>query len=226
MPRKCSICTDKRRMEIGETIVAGEALRDIAIRFGKSTAAVYRHKSKCIKNKLVPAVRAEERIQEIRQRAAEGDLIEDLVELREMTREIAWVRARKYCDHDSPCAHLDVNWWNKKDVNSRSYSVIRVQYKFFVTDENGNSVFVTNPGFRGGNILLNPSSECWLSSATKIFSSIALEMFWVVRSDLKIVLLAPKLDDIALVGLVWIWCLVNIHRIGVRRYHLSCRIKS
>lgn len=25
MPRKCSVCKDKRRMEIGEAIVAGEA---------------------------------------------------------------------------------------------------------------------------------------------------------------------------------------------------------
>jgi hypothetical protein len=76
-------------MEIGEAIVAGEPFRSIAERFGKSIPAVSRHKNRCMKDKLVPAVRAEERLLEIRRKTAEGDLIEDLVELRKMAREIA-----------------------------------------------------------------------------------------------------------------------------------------
>lgn len=44
MPRKCTICEHPQRSEIDAALAAGDPLRNIAKRFGTSTAALSRHK--------------------------------------------------------------------------------------------------------------------------------------------------------------------------------------
>ncbi len=45
MPRTCTICSHAARADIDRALVAGEAFRDIAGRFGTSKTAVFRHKA-------------------------------------------------------------------------------------------------------------------------------------------------------------------------------------
>jgi hypothetical protein len=44
MPRPCSICTHSQRQAIDAALTAGEALRNMAPRFGTSVTALHRHK--------------------------------------------------------------------------------------------------------------------------------------------------------------------------------------
>lgn len=44
MPRVCTVCTHPKRGEIDAALVAGEAYRHIAARFGISTGALQRHR--------------------------------------------------------------------------------------------------------------------------------------------------------------------------------------
>jgi hypothetical protein len=44
MPRPCSICTHPQRHDIDQALTAGEALRNMAPRFGTSVTALHRHK--------------------------------------------------------------------------------------------------------------------------------------------------------------------------------------
>jgi|SoiMetStandDraft_2_1073263.scaffolds.fasta_scaffold11612_5 hypothetical protein len=44
MPRPCSICTHPQRQAIDQALTAGEALRNMAPRFGTSVTALHRHK--------------------------------------------------------------------------------------------------------------------------------------------------------------------------------------
>ena len=60
MPRSCTVCTHEARAEIERALVAGEAFRNIAERFGTSAAALHRHKADHLPVKLVKAREAEE----------------------------------------------------------------------------------------------------------------------------------------------------------------------
>ena len=60
MPGKCTVCTHEARAEIERALVAGEAFRNIAERFGTSAAALHRHKADHLPVKLVKAREAEE----------------------------------------------------------------------------------------------------------------------------------------------------------------------
>jgi hypothetical protein len=59
-PRTCTICRHEKHQEIDRAIVAGGSMRDIARRFGTSTAALQRHKAEHLPGKLVKAVERQE----------------------------------------------------------------------------------------------------------------------------------------------------------------------
>jgi len=58
MPRTCTVCTHEQRDAIDRALVAGEAFRHIAARFGTSTAALVRHKTDHIPAHLAKAEEA------------------------------------------------------------------------------------------------------------------------------------------------------------------------
>lgn len=60
LPRKCSVCQHSQIVEINQAIVAGEALRSIAKRYGFSPSAVERHAKKHLPAALVKAKEIEE----------------------------------------------------------------------------------------------------------------------------------------------------------------------
>jgi hypothetical protein len=60
MPRVCTICTHQSRRAIEQALVAGEPFRNIASRFGTSTAALKRHKDDHLPGKIVQAKAAQE----------------------------------------------------------------------------------------------------------------------------------------------------------------------
>ena len=88
MPRTCSICTHPERHAIDKALVAGEAFRNIAQRFGTSTGALHRHKAEHLPRLLARARRDEDRHaealvaqqgdQEARDEAAAVDVMAEL----------------------------------------------------------------------------------------------------------------------------------------------------
>lgn len=60
MPRTCTICNHPEHGAINGALVAGEAFRNIARRFGTSPAALYRHKKTDLPETLVKAARIAE----------------------------------------------------------------------------------------------------------------------------------------------------------------------
>lgn len=71
MPRVCTICQHPQRAAIDHALVAGEALRDIAGRFGVSKSALERHKAEHLPDTLV-------RAQEAAEEAAALDVLQQL----------------------------------------------------------------------------------------------------------------------------------------------------
>jgi transposase-like protein len=63
VPRTCTICTHPGREAIDAALVAGEAYRNIAERFGTSTTALVRHKADHLPASLPQAKHAEETTQ-------------------------------------------------------------------------------------------------------------------------------------------------------------------
>lgn len=63
MPRRCTICDHPDRDAIDAALVAGDAYRNIAERFGTSTTALVRHKSDHVPAHLSKAKHAEETTQ-------------------------------------------------------------------------------------------------------------------------------------------------------------------
>src|SRR5687767_5637427 len=63
MPRRCTVCDHAERDAIDAALVAGEAYRNIAERFGTSTTALVRHKDDHIPASLSKAKHAEETTQ-------------------------------------------------------------------------------------------------------------------------------------------------------------------
>jgi hypothetical protein len=60
LPRTCTVCVHDSRVEIDRALVAGEAFRNIAERFGTSATALHRHKGEHLPAKLLMAQQAEE----------------------------------------------------------------------------------------------------------------------------------------------------------------------
>jgi hypothetical protein len=58
MPRPCSICTHSQRHAIDAALTAGEALRNMAPRFGTSVTALHRHKHEHLSIPLTQAQHA------------------------------------------------------------------------------------------------------------------------------------------------------------------------
>ncbi len=76
MPRRCTICTHKRRVEIDQALVAREPFRAIARQYGVSKDALLRHHDDHLPTALVKAQDAAE--------AAQADaLLAQVVELRD-----------------------------------------------------------------------------------------------------------------------------------------------
>jgi len=91
MPRTCSICAHEDRAEIESALVGGTPYRKIAERFSLSQAALSRHKSGHLPEKLTKAKDAEE--------AAEADaLLSQIRQLQETTLRILR-RAEREGDH-------------------------------------------------------------------------------------------------------------------------------
>ncbi len=59
MPRACTVCAHAERQAIDKALVAGEAFRNIAQRFGTSVAALHRHKGEHLPRLLAKAQRQE-----------------------------------------------------------------------------------------------------------------------------------------------------------------------
>ena len=55
MPQTCSICRNPQRDAIDAALIAGEALRSIAKRFGTSASAVFRHRNSDLSPALIQA---------------------------------------------------------------------------------------------------------------------------------------------------------------------------
>ena len=81
MARTCSICTHPEWAAINQALVADEAFRNIAVRFGPSTSALTRHKAEHIPEQLVAAKEAEDA-------AAADDLLGQVRELQGHARTI------------------------------------------------------------------------------------------------------------------------------------------
>ena len=62
MARTCTICTHSERTEIDQALLAGEAFRHIAARFGTSASALLRHKKADIPATLARAKQADEEV--------------------------------------------------------------------------------------------------------------------------------------------------------------------
>lgn len=75
MPRTCTICTQAKREEIDQVLLAGEPYRHIASRFGTSTAALQRHKAEHVPVHVAKAREAAEV-------ASADDLLEQIKGLR------------------------------------------------------------------------------------------------------------------------------------------------
>jgi len=63
MPRTCTICSHKDRLEIERALVAGEAFRNIAARTGTSTTSLKRHKDDHLPKKIVQARQAQQEVE-------------------------------------------------------------------------------------------------------------------------------------------------------------------
>jgi hypothetical protein len=75
MPRTCSICIHPQRPAIDRALIAGEAFRNIAERFGTSATALTRHKKDHVPARVAKA-------QEAKQVANADDLLTQLKALR------------------------------------------------------------------------------------------------------------------------------------------------
>ena len=62
MPRTCTICRHPQKAEIDEALLAGTPFRNIAKRYGTSSAALVRHKSKDLPAALVKAKQVSEEV--------------------------------------------------------------------------------------------------------------------------------------------------------------------
>jgi hypothetical protein len=81
MSATCTVCSHPKRKAIEAAHIAGEPLRQIAARFGRSRDSVHRH----VKSHLLPRLAAAAEKKEI----AEGsDLLERLLELNRVSRSI------------------------------------------------------------------------------------------------------------------------------------------
>jgi len=81
MPRTCTVCGHAEREAIDRALLAGEAFRNIAERFGTSPTAVFRHKADHVPAALAQASEAAE--------VARADgLLDQLAELRADARRI------------------------------------------------------------------------------------------------------------------------------------------
>ena len=92
MPRTCTVCAHPDRDAVDAALVAGEAFRHVAARFGLSTGALQRHRAAHLPPALARAREAEEALR-----------AETLLErLRALNRETADVlrQARRAGDHD------------------------------------------------------------------------------------------------------------------------------
>ncbi len=65
MPRVCTVCIHPERPAINAALVASEALRNIAERFGTSVTALHRHKAEHLPVSLVKAAAVEDVAQAI-----------------------------------------------------------------------------------------------------------------------------------------------------------------
>ena len=76
MPRKCTVCTHKKRPKIDQALVERQAFRNIAAQFSVSTSALVRHSDDHLPASLVQAQKATE--------AAQADaLLAQVVDLRD-----------------------------------------------------------------------------------------------------------------------------------------------
>ena len=90
MPRRCSVCAHNDRQAIDVALVEGDALRDVARRFGLSKDAAARHKADHLPATLTDAANADE--------AVRGEtLLEKVRALEAQARDIA-ARANKAGD--------------------------------------------------------------------------------------------------------------------------------
>ena len=60
MPRKCTVCTNKKRSEIDRALIEHAPYRHIAARFGVSTSALVRHHDDHLPTRLIKAQQARE----------------------------------------------------------------------------------------------------------------------------------------------------------------------
>lgn len=97
MPRQCSICVHKKRRAIDDAIIAGEALRRIASRYGVSDASLRRHRDRHI-SELMAAAAVEAQVEDV---AYGGTLTEAVERLRAQADEI---RTKALEDEDLPTA--------------------------------------------------------------------------------------------------------------------------
>jgi hypothetical protein len=58
VPRTCTVCTHPKRQEIDRALIAGEAFRNIAERFGTSATALTRHKKEHVPGHVAKAKEA------------------------------------------------------------------------------------------------------------------------------------------------------------------------
>ena len=91
MPRACTVCAHPERAAIDRAMVADEAFRHIASRFGTSTTALQRHKSDHLPLRLVQARDAREVTQA-------DSLLDRLLDLGRQTSEFL-DEARRAKDH-------------------------------------------------------------------------------------------------------------------------------
>ena len=91
MPRKCTICTHKKRSAIDKALVERQAFRTISHQFEVSKYALLRHSDDHLPSSLVKAQEAKE--------AADADaLLAQIVGLREGRRNVRrWRRCRARC---------------------------------------------------------------------------------------------------------------------------------
>lgn len=91
MPRVCTVCTHPKRDEIDLALLEGQALRNIAERYGLSATALHRHKDH-LPGRLAEAHEAHEAV-------SAGTLLDRLRTLNDETRAIL-KETRKVKNHD------------------------------------------------------------------------------------------------------------------------------
>jgi hypothetical protein len=95
LPQTCSICSSKQHAEIDAALLSDESLRNIAKRFGTSSAALFRHKNQGhIAATLAKAKQADEEVQA-------GDLFQ---RLKELNRETGSILAQAKTSRNLPLA--------------------------------------------------------------------------------------------------------------------------